>query len=87
MKMILVTINKDDTRKVSDVLLHAGISYTLLATTGGFRGVGNTTLLIGAENAQVDDVIQLLRNTCDRNRKHSEGAVIFVADVDQFQKL
>ena len=66
MKMITAIINKEDTGSVCRALTEAGFSFTKLATTGGFLMSGNTTLLIGAEDDQVDAVIDAMARTCCR---------------------
>ena len=64
MKMITAIINKRDAGEVCDVLTENKVSYTRMATTGGFLRDGNVTLLIGTENEQVDLVIGLIRKHC-----------------------
>jgi uncharacterized protein YaaQ len=63
MKMVMAIIGKQDTDAVLDTLLEAGYRTTRLASTGGFLREGNTTLLIGVEDPQVDPLIALLRQT------------------------
>ena len=60
MKLVLAIINNDDAGAVSSALTRAGFSATKLATTGGFLKVGNTTLLIGVEDAQVQKVTDVI---------------------------
>ena len=98
MKMIIAIVNREDAHKVREGLRHAGISHTHLATTGGFRGAGNTTLLIGTEDSQVNEVLNTLRRILQSeetktNREitlqdnQPSRAVVFVTNVIQFQKL
>ena len=54
MKLILAIVNNDDSAAVAATLTKEGFSITKLSTTGGFLQTGNTTLLIGAEDDQVD---------------------------------
>ena len=46
-----------------------GYSSTKLASTGGFLLHGNTTLLVGVDDSQVDPVIDLIRKICVRRKK------------------
>ncbi len=60
MKLIFAIVNKDDTAEVMSALTGEGFSVTKMATTGGFLMSGNTTLLIGAEDSHVDEIISLI---------------------------
>lgn len=53
MKLILAIVNNDDSAVVSATLTRENYSVTKLSTTGGFLMIGNTTLLIGAEDDRV----------------------------------
>ena len=69
MKLILAIVNNDASALAASALMEAGFWGTKLSTTGGFLMVGNTTLLIGTENDQVDKVMELLKSYC-KTRKH-----------------
>jgi uncharacterized protein YaaQ len=43
-------------------LLAAGFRTTRLASTGGFRREGNTTIMMGVEDDDVEPVLALLRS-------------------------
>ncbi len=60
MKLILAIVNREDSGAVSHALTDGGFSVTKLATTGGFLKVGNTTFLIGADEARVNEAIQII---------------------------
>ena len=66
MKMITAIVNKKDTSKVCHALTENGIEFTRLATTGGFLRAGNTTLLIGVDEAKLDTALDLIRKNCAR---------------------
>ena len=68
MKLNLAIVNNDDSALAASALMEAGFWVTKLST-GGFLMVGNTTLLIGTENDQVDKVMELLKSYC-KTRKH-----------------
>ena len=69
MKLILAIVNNDDSAVASSALTEAGFSVTRLSTTGGFLMVGNTTFLIGTEDAECDRAIDILKHHCTK-RKH-----------------
>ena len=60
MKMIMAIVSGDDSSAVSAALTKARYSVTKLATTGGFLMSGNTTFLIGVNDDQVQNVIDII---------------------------
>ena len=60
MKLIVAVINYDDANTVTQNLTKNGFSSTRLSTTGGFLLAGNVTLLIGVQDDQVQEVIDLI---------------------------
>ena len=70
MRLILAIINNDDSAIAASALTEAGYFVTKLSTTGGFLMVGNTTLLIGTEDTEIDCVIEILSKYC-QTRKQS----------------
>lgn len=57
--MIAVVQDKDQ-GKVTDALLERGYQFTNISTTGGLLREGNVTFLIGVDEEQVDDVIEVI---------------------------
>jgi uncharacterized protein YaaQ len=64
MKLILAMTHDRDKNRLADSLLEQGFSFTKLGSTGGFLRQGNTTMMIGVEDHQVDHVLQILRTVC-----------------------
>lgn len=60
MKLIFAIVHDDDAGKVTNALNSAELSVTKLSSTGGFLKSGNTTLLIGVDDEQLDLVIELI---------------------------
>ena len=90
MKMVMAIIGKQDTEAVLDTLMEGGYRTTRLASTGGFLREGNTTLLIGVDDAQVNPLIDLLRQAVSV-RNPTPGArgrgAVFVLPLDSFVRL
>lgn len=61
MKLILAIVNNDDAAAVSATLTKEGFFITKLSTTGGFLQSGNTTLLIGARDSDIDRIKKIIR--------------------------
>ena len=68
MKLIIAVVNRDDANDVVRNLSRNGFSSTRLSTTGGFLLAGNTTLLVGVEEEQVDRAMVLIRE-CAHSRR------------------
>lgn len=65
MKLIIAIVHDDDAHNLIDDLTREDFRVTKLATTGGFLKAGNTTLLIGVEENQVDSAIKIIKNNCE----------------------
>jgi len=93
MKLLLAIVAFEDAEPMIDALLAREYRVTRLNTASGWLRRGNVTLLIGAEEAQVDDVINTLRAHC-RRRPSADAkpcaaacAVVFVLDVPRFERI
>ncbi len=64
MKLIISIVNSDDARPLLDGLSHAGYRATMVSTTGGFLREGNSTVLIGVEDAVIQSVLDIIRANC-----------------------
>lgn len=71
MKLVIAIVHSDDAQAVLTEISKSGYSATKLSTTGGFMKAGNTTLLIGVEETQVDEVIELIGK-----RAHSHKQIV-----------
>lgn len=69
MKLILAIVNNDDSAIVAAELTREGFTITKLSTTGGFLQVGNTTLLIGAEDGDVERAKEIIRRNSSSRQK------------------
>jgi uncharacterized protein YaaQ len=64
MKLVIAVIHNRDKGRVVDALLESQFKFTQVASTGGFLREGNTTLLIGVEDSQVESLLRLLESNC-----------------------
>lgn len=60
MKMIIAIINSDDAPSVIQNLMKKHYSVTKLASSGGFLRSGNVTILVGTDETEVQNVIDLV---------------------------
>jgi uncharacterized protein YaaQ len=61
MKLVFAIVHDEDGPKVMEELNKNGFSVTKLCSTGGFLKAGNTTLLVGIEEDNLDTVIDVIK--------------------------
>ena len=66
MKLIVAIVQDEDTDALTDGLISAGYRFTKMSTTGSFLRTGNSGLLIGVEDEQVQPVMEILKKHCRR---------------------
>ena len=69
MKLIIAIINNDDSAAVSAHLSREYYTVTRLSTTGGFLMTGNTTLLIGSDDEDIDRAKEIIRTHAKSRKK------------------
>ncbi len=69
MKLVVVILQDKDTPPLLDALNEQEIRATKLASSGGFLRAGNTTLLIGVSEDQVDKVKELVKDHCSSRQQ------------------
>ena len=97
MKFTLTVVRDDDANKVVDALTAHGFYVTRLASTGGFLRMGNTVLLSGVEDDQLDQMLKTIQTHAEIHvqppASHSSQetrvsrAVVFVLGLEQLVKL
>ena len=69
MKLVLAIVQDDDAIDLIEELTDKDYRVTKLATTGGFLKSGNTTLMIGVEEKEVKNLINVLEDVCKRRKE------------------
>lgn len=94
MKLIVAIVQDQFVAKVTRSLMEKKIRVTKLSSSGGFLNSGNTTLLIGTEENDMDDLIEIIRQNCKTVRVNSGGeeisiggANLFILDMNQLIKV
>lgn len=64
MKLIVAVVQDKDSMRLVEALVEKGHRSTKLASTGGFLKSGNTTLLIGVEEKNVQPVVDIIKEIC-----------------------
>lgn len=69
MKLIFAIVRNSDADHVVRKLGREKIFVTRLASQGGFLKQGNTTLMSGVQDDQVDRVIELIKSECGPHQR------------------
>jgi len=64
MKLVICIVQDQDSGSLIDDLTQKEYRVTKLSSTGGFLKAGNTTLLIGVEEEQVQNVLDIIEVNC-----------------------
>ncbi len=65
MRSIVAIVQSDDAGALTDALREKNFQSTLISSTGGFLREGNATLLIGVDDRQVDEVLEVIKENCN----------------------
>lgn len=60
MRLVFAVVQDKDANRILETLVDKGFRATRLASTGSFLREGNTTLFVGVEDHQVEEVVTLV---------------------------
>ena len=87
-KFILAIVSNEDSGRVQEALVAHQYAVTRMSSTGGFLRRGNDTFLIGADDAEVSSVLDVIRFACQGDPQPDEHhATIFVLDAESFEQI
>lgn len=88
MKLIIAITRDEDSESIISDLIQEEYRVTRIASTGGFLRRGQTTMMIGVEDENVDDVIAILKGKCTPvSESDQRCTTIFVLNVDHFVQV
>ena len=93
MNLVLSVVQNEDAEPVTRALLAAGHRVTRINTAGGFLRRGNVTLLVGVDEAQVDDVLRIIGANCRPQPQATSieapthAATAFVLEASRFAQV
>lgn len=64
MKLIFAIVQDQDAANLIDALTEKRFRVTKLSSSGGFLKAGNTTLLMGVEEEDMDELFDILEENC-----------------------
>lgn len=90
MKLIMAIVQDHIVKDVLNELSENKIRATKLSSTGGFFKKGNTTILIGIEDENVDRVKEMILNI-SKNKEtvdcNTANTVMFVLNMNQLVRM
>jgi uncharacterized protein YaaQ len=63
-KLVVAIVHNEDAGALVDGLLEREYRATRLHSSGGFLKQSNATIILGIEDTQVDEVIEIVRTNC-----------------------
>ena len=94
MKMMIAIVQEKYTDGLIDRFLDEDIYATRLSSTGGFFKAGNTTLLLGCKESEIDQIYEIFKEETEAEDVHMEegdfkvsGATIFVVDLEDSKRI
>ena len=83
MKMVVAIVQAEDASGLLSQLSNRGFRATRIKTAGGFLREANATILIGVDSADVDTVVQTIRESCT-TRQQQITAIPAVMEPGEF---
>ncbi len=69
MKLLVIIVNNDDAKAVAKSLVKNKFYSTKLASTGNFLLSGNTTMLVGCQDDEVDKVLEIIKAEAHQRKR------------------
>jgi uncharacterized protein YaaQ len=88
MKLLIVILRDSDSEQATETLVKNNYRVTRMSSSGGFLRRGNTTLLVGVEENQVQPVLDLIQQAChpaDSENQHRVTA--FVVNLSGYRQI
>lgn len=78
MKLVLAIVQDQDASRLSGAFVDHDIRATKLSSTGGFLRAGNSTYIVGVDDAQVDSVLDIIKANCQARDEYTTPPFINV---------
>lgn len=88
MKLMFIIARDEDSDNTVQELVRNQFRVTRMASTGGFLRRGNSTLLVGVEDQQVDQVMEIVKGCCSPADPDQQfRATVFVVNMAHYAKI
>ena len=81
---MLAVVQEKDGGRLIEALSGAQYQATILASTGGFLREGNSTVMIGVQDGQVNEVLGIIQKVCQRREQLVSPMPPVVEPVDSY---
>jgi uncharacterized protein YaaQ len=82
-KLVVAVVHNEDARTLIDALLAHEYRATWLHSTGGFLKQSNATILLGIDEAKVEEVVSLVRQHC-HSRTQTVSPIMPIMEPGEF---
>lgn len=79
-----MVVQEKDGGRLIEALSGAQYQATMLASTGGFLREGNSTVMIGVQDGQVNEVLGIIQEVCHRREQLVSPMPPVVEPVDSY---
>lgn len=69
MKLAIVIVQKEDSKKLEDILISEKYQLTRFDSLGGFLKKKNSTFFVGVEDEKLEKLLDLIRKTCKARKE------------------
>lgn len=76
MKLIIAIVSNEDSSSVMKELVKEKYFVTKLSSTGGFLKSGNTTLMIGAKDTDVDAIVKVISDFSKTRKEMVPSSIV-----------
>ncbi|MEW6717109.1 MAG: cyclic-di-AMP receptor [Chloroflexota bacterium] len=88
MKMIVAIVDDTKCTEITQALLEANFRITRLASTGSLLRVGMTTLMVGTEDEQLDQALNVIRERFPPSSDpNNTQATVYVLNVTGYKRV
>ena len=82
MKLILAIIQDKDSNRLANEFIDSNVRATKLSSTGGFLKSGNSTFIIGIDDERVQEVLDIIKETCQSRKQYVSTPVSLDLSLD-----
>ncbi|CAM2783025.1 cyclic-di-AMP receptor [Fructilactobacillus fructivorans] len=83
MKLIIAIVQDKDAAKLQSEFIKHKIQATQLSTKGGFLKAKNVTYLIGAQDDKVDEILDIIKSTCETRKQYMTPPVSLAGSISE----
>ncbi|NJN44095.1 MAG: hypothetical protein HC806_04755 [Anaerolineae bacterium] len=86
--MIVAILPDTDNETVSKALIAQGFRVTTIASTGGLLSSGTSTVIIGAQDEQVETALGIVKDNCvPATDPEIKRGSLFVLNIARFEQI